>query len=458
MTAQQLTPLDMAFLCLERETTPMHMGAVTVFQPETPVDAGELVDTLIRRASRLPSLRKIIRHTWFPLGSCFWTEAADFDPARHVITHEVFGGGHSELANLASRIIAEPLDLTRPLWELHVITGLQDGRFALLAKFHHALCDGSGAIQLGIGLLDGFATAEPPAEPDTSELPTPLDTARSAWRVLSSRERLLDKATELAVGLPGFLRDTNRRLDIASAIARNTRLPQPNSPLLAAPGTARRVELLRLDLADVHRARKRHGGTVNDVLLAVVTGALRRWLTARGFPIDDLELRALIPVSRRVREQNEDGGNKLSGHLCHLPVGEPDLTARVQRIQDCMHHNKTVGLSRGPGAIPLLAGGLPHAAHRVAMPIAGIAAPLLFDTVVTNVPIPRLRLSLAGARLREMYPFVPLAPGHTVGVALSRYEDSVHVGIQVNSEALADIEKLSEAVPSALSELTGLAS
>lgn len=456
MTTEQLTPLDMAFLCLEGHATPMHMGAVVVFEPDTHADPKRLAAMLVQRASQLPPMRRVVRHTWFPPGACFWVDDPEFDPARQITTHELASGGPSELASLASQILAEPLDLRRPPWELHLITDLQDGRFALVPKFHHALCDGTLAIMLGLGLMDGFAGQAAPAD-SVAELPSPADAARSALRLLAHPDRLLATASGLAAGLPGFLRQTGRRLDIATAVARQARLPAAKSPLLALPTPGRRVELIRIGVADVQRARKRHGGTVNDVLLAVVTGALRRWLAARGYPADELSVRALVPASQRARGAGS-GGNQLSGHLCDLPVGIADASERVREIQKTMHRNKKAGLDRGPGAIPLLADGLPPAAHRVAMPLVGFAAGLLFDTVVTNVPVPRLPVTFGGARMRELYPFVPLAPGHALGVALCRHEDSIHIGLQVNSDALPDVEKLSEAVPAALTELHDVAS
>jgi WS/DGAT/MGAT family acyltransferase len=457
MTTEQFTPLDMAFLCLERHAAPMHMGAVAVFEPSTKADPERFASLLGQRARRLLQLRRNVRQSWLPPGACFWAEDPDFDLGHHVVTHQmVTPGGQGELGDLTSRIIAEPLDMTRPLWQLHLITGLEADRFAVVAKFHHALCDGAGAIALGVGLMDGFTPQDTPDASDENAQPSWFDTAQSAWRLLAQPDKWLSKASGFASGLPDVLRQAGRMIDIASAVARSARLPVADSPLISAPSENRRVELLRLDLQDVQRVRKRHGGTDNDVLLAVVTGALRRWLTARGYPVDDLSVRALIPVSQRVRSVDAAGGNRLSGHLCDLPVGERDPSARLRRIRESMHHNKTAGPHKGAGAIPLLAQQLPHAAHRVAMPIAGRGAPLLFDTIVTNVPLPRIPLSFDGARLHEMYPLVPLAPGHTLGVAVSRYQDAVHIGLQVNGDALPDMEKLSEAVPAALAELTDL--
>jgi WS/DGAT/MGAT family acyltransferase len=203
--------------------------------------------------------------------------------------------------------------------------------------------------------------------------------------------------------------------------------------------------LLRLDASDVRQIRRQHGGTTNDVALAVITGGLRDWLVTRDEPVDGLTPRALIPVNVRARGQGA-GGNQLSGYLCELPVGLADPVARLRFVRSAMDRNKAAGPTEGAGAVPILAGLLPPAVHRVCTPAAGVAAPLLFDTVVTNVPLPPVPLTLAGAPLCEVYPFAPLAAGHGIGVAVSAYRDTVHIGLQVDSDAVPDVDVLAACV------------
>jgi WS/DGAT/MGAT family acyltransferase len=244
-------------------------------------------------------------------------------------------------------------------------------------------------------------------------------------------------------------------LGIASSVLRSARYA-PAMPLATVSSPGRQVELLRLRLADLQRVRRQHGGTVNDVLLAVVAGALRHWLIGRGHFVDDLTLRALIPVSTRARRGNPAAGNQLSGFLCELPIGEPDPVARLRAIRAAMDRNKAIGARRGPGAIPVLADQLPAALHRLLTPLVGRCAPLFFDTLVTNVPLPAIPLYLDGAELQELYPLAPLAPDHALGVALSRYRDAVHVGLHACRAALPDLERLGGAVARALAELQGV--
>ncbi|HEY6421709.1 MAG TPA: WS/DGAT domain-containing protein, partial [Pseudonocardiaceae bacterium] len=187
----------------------------------------------------------------------------------------------------------------------------------------------------------------------------------------------------------------------------------------------------------------------NDVLLSVVTGALREWLIARGDPVEGMILRAFIPVSQRARSHKRMGGNRLSGYLCELPVGEADPGKRLKAIREAMERCKAAGTSRGPGAVPLLADRLPPLLHRMVAPVAGQGAPLLFDLMVTSVPLPRIPFMLDGAELEEIFPLAPLAAGQALVIGLSCYRDSAYVGLLADREGLPDVQRLAEAMQTA---------
>ncbi|UOX93334.1 wax ester/triacylglycerol synthase family O-acyltransferase [Amycolatopsis sp. FBCC-B4732] len=405
----------------------MHMGAVLTFTPRRPVDAGALTALHADRAARLPKLRQRARAELFPPGAASWTEDAGFlatDHIHHVVLSSLYDP--DPLAAFASRWIAEPLDTTRPLWDLTVVTGLPDGKFALLLKLHHALTDGAGAYAVAAGLLDGVELPERSTAPSRatpaprSTLDTVKDALGTAWG------------------------QANETAGIASSLVRAAR--PPLSPVSAPTSAERRLGFVRLPLAELRRVRRAHGGTTNDVVLAVLSGALREWLVNRGQRADGRTLRALIPVSVRGRAGGGLGGNKLSGYLCDLPVGEDDPVERLRAVRRAMTRNKAAGPSRGAGALPLLADRVPPLLHRLGTRTAGLAAPMLFDLVVTTVPVPPARLSIDGARVAEIYPFVPLAPRHAVGIAVATYRDSVHVGLQVNGAAVPDVGSLRDAV------------
>ena len=408
MTTDQLSPLDVAFLCLEDDKNPMHLGAVATFTPHQPVHPARIVALLCERAQEISQLRKRTRVSWLPLGGASWVDDPCFAVEDHVAGHHLRGhGGEDRFAELVSSLMAQPLDMSRPPWELRVITGLAGGRFAVVVKLHHALCDGMKAVGLGLRLLDDLGRELP----STSVEPSPVGLAASVF---------------------GSLKELAGTVDIASAVLRSARTPGTRSPVLTRSERPRQVVMARLGLGEVQRVRKRHGGTVNDVLLALVTGALRQWLVAHDSAGEGSTVRALIPVSRRSRDPRGTSGNQISGFLCELPVGEPDARERLRVVRAAMDRNKASGAGRGAGALPLLADRIPAAVHRLATPLAGRCAPLLFDALVTSVHLPALVLKLDGAELKEMYPVAPVAAGHAVGVALSVYRSGVHICLHTN--------------------------
>ncbi|HEV3362016.1 MAG TPA: wax ester/triacylglycerol synthase family O-acyltransferase [Pseudonocardiaceae bacterium] len=429
MGRTQLTGLDTAFLCLDGPSAPMSIGAVVTFAPKEPNHPTRLVQLLRERAQAIPRLRKKIETSWLPLGGVRWVDDPDFQAGQHIYTHRLGTGSVSELA---STIMARRLDLSKPLWELHLVTGLPGGRFAIVAKLHHALADGAAAIMLSLGLLDGCAPGEPAPEPDTSG-PT-----------------LVERIT----GLPDQLRQARQTADITTSVLRNARPIVADSPLRADPSPRRALATVRLPVADIKQARAIHGGTANDVLLAVLSGALREFLADQGHPVDELTPRALIPVNQRRRDTaSPSSGNQLSGYLCDLPVNDDDPAGRLASVRAAMDANKAAGPFRGAGALPVIANQVPAALHRLATPLLGKGANLLFDTVITNVALPNVPLHFAGARLTEIYPMLPIAHGHALGVALCTYQDHVHIGLYANADALPDVDRLRDAIPEALDAL-----
>lgn len=248
-----------------------------------------------------------------------------------------------------------------------------------------------------------------------------------------------------------------RAVGIGASVVRASRLELGADSALAADSSGtRRLATAVLDEDEVRRVRRASGGTANDVLLAVVAGGLRRWLLDRGSPVPDARPRALVPVSRRRPGTPTGSGNKLSAYLLGLPVDEPDPAARLAAVRAAMERNKAAGPGRGAGAVALLADRLPPLAHRFGAPLAGGAARILFDVLVTSVPLPRARLTLGGCPLREIYPMAPLARGQSLAVALSTYGGRVHVGLVADGKAVPDVDRLARALGEELTELVNL--
>jgi len=441
LTSDPLAPLDLAFWNMESERHPMHLGALGVFAAHSPTAGAHAADLLAARAAAVPGLRMRIRDTWQPLafGGATREPAPDFDPLDHVRLHAPTADFHA----VAGRLMERPLERDRPPWEAHVLPGEDGVSFAVLFKFHHALADGLRALKLAAGVLDPVDLPE--RAPRAVEPPRgPLSD------VLSDVRRLPGMVPGL---VRGALSDVGRALDIGASLARSTLGMRPSSALTSAPSGTRRTAGVVLDIDDVHRVRKSAGGTVNDVLIAVVAGALRRWLDARGEDTEGVAPRALIPVSRRRPRTAHPQGNRLSGYLIRLPVDDPDPLRRLDTVRTAMVRNKDAGPNRGAGAVALLADHVPALGHRLGGPLVGQAARLWFDILVTSVPLPGFGLRLGGQELTEVYPLAPLAPGQSLAVANSTYRGHVHYGLVADAQAVPDLDVFARAVSEEVRDL-----
>ncbi|MET8285207.1 wax ester/triacylglycerol synthase family O-acyltransferase [Streptomyces sp. NPDC051643] len=430
MTSDLLAPLDLAFWNIESAQHPMHLGALGVFTAHSPTAGAHAADLLAARAVGVPGLRMRIRDVWQPLvypptfGSATREPAPHFDPLDHVRLHAPTTDFHTD----AGRLMERPLLRGRPPWEAHVLPGEDGTSFAVFFKFHHALADGLRALMLAAALMDPVDMPEPrprPAEPPRSLFPD---------------------VRKLPGLVRGTLSDVGRALDIGTSVARATLGVRSSPALTSRPTGTRRIAGVSLDLDDVHRVRKSVGGTVNDVLIAVVAGALRTWLDERGDGSEGVAPRALIPVSRRRPRTAHPQGNRLSGYLIRLPVDDPDPVGRLRAVRTAMDRNKDAGPNRGAGAVALLADHVPPLGHRLGGPVVGQAARLLFDILVTSVPLPSLGLKLGGCPLAEVYPLAPLARGQALAVAVSTFRGRVHYGLVADAEAVPDLHRLARAL------------
>ncbi|CAM5265482.1 wax ester/triacylglycerol synthase family O-acyltransferase [Streptomyces narbonensis] len=439
-STELLAPLDLAFWHLESPTHPLHLGALAHFGPvpggpghEPPLD---VLDLLARRAAAVPRLRMRVRDVLLPVGGAAWSADPDFDVSRHVREITLPGADFpAEATRIAAELMESPVERGLPPWEMYLLTGAPDGSFAVLVKLHHALADGMRAVAIGAGIFDEIAAGRRPARrprpvPPRSWLPDP----GSLLGLARARLGDLGRAVEVGASVLG------------SSVARAGRLDDPAAVLTAESSGTRRLATATLPLDRVHRIRRTTGGTANDVLLAVAAGALRRWFDGRGLPLPGTDPRALVPVSRRRPGTPGSGpGNSLSGYLLDLPVTEPDPEARLAAVRLAMDRNKAAGPSRGAGAVALLADRLPPLAHRFGAPLASGAARLLFDLLVTQVPLPRSALSLGGAPLRALFPMAPLARGQSLAVAMSPYGGQVYIGLVADGEAVPDLDALAAA-------------
>ncbi|MFE9600124.1 wax ester/triacylglycerol synthase family O-acyltransferase [Streptomyces hokutonensis] len=428
MTSDLLAPLDLAFWNIESDRNPMHLGALGVFSAHSPTAGAHAADLLAARAAAVPGLRMRIRDVWQPLSLSFGSATReadpDFDPLHHVRLH----APTADFQEVAGRLMERPLERGRPPWEAHVLPGEDGVSFAVLFKFHHALADGLRALTLAAAILDPMDMPE--------RRPRPEEPARG----------LLPDVRKLPGLVRGALSDVGRALDIGASVARSTLDVRSSAALTSEPSGTRRTAGVVVDLDDVHRIRKTVGGTVNDVLIAVVAGALRRWLDERGDGSEGVAPRALIPVSKRRPRSAQPQGNRLSGYLIRLPVDDPDPLGRLDSVRAAMDRNKDAGPNRGAGAVALLADHVPALGHRLGGPLAAQAARLWFDILVTSVPLPGIGLKLGGNPVTAVFPYAPLARGQSLAVAVSTFRGHVHYGLVADAAAVPDLDLFARAL------------
>ncbi|HZG94879.1 MAG TPA: wax ester/triacylglycerol synthase family O-acyltransferase [Mycobacteriales bacterium] len=457
--ADRLSALDVSFLHLESPTTPMHVGGVAIFQPpEAGFDYETLVSLIGERISLVPRYRQKIR--WIPasLGNPVWVDDNDFDLTYHVRRSALpKPGSEAQLKDLVARVQSRGLDRKRPLWEIYLIEGLEGGRVAVMTKTHHAMVDGISAIDIGQVILD--VTPEPretPSdawrarrEPTSPELIAGVVTGwlRAPSQVVDTVRSQVSSASELAGRVAGTA------VGVLSAV-RSTARPAPATPLNVTIGSQRRFGMARTELDDYKRVRKAHGGTVNDVVLATVSGALRTWLQTRGERVGGgMTLRAMVPVSVRDDASRGSVGNNISSYFVDLPVGEPSPVMRLHQVSHAMSGLKESGQSIGADVLIGLGGFAPPTLLAMGARAAGALTRRLFNLVVTNVPGPQFPLYAAGAQMLEMFPVVPLANGQGVCIALTSYNGGVYYGINADRDAIPDVDVLAQCIEESLAEL-----
>jgi diacylglycerol O-acyltransferase / wax synthase len=455
----RLSALDVSFLYMEEPTTPMHVGGLLVFEPPAEgFDYDRLITLIEDRIGLVPRYRQKVR--WVPghLANPVWVDDADFDLTFHVRRSALpRPGSDAQLHELVSRLMSRRLDRSRPLWEMYLVEGLEGGRIAIISKTHHAMVDGISAVDIGQVILD--------------VTPTPRDVPEDLWMPAPppGLVGLVADAVAELVRRPTAVADTVRMgvLDLRStagkvagavgglaAAARVAARPAPSTPMNVPIGEQRRFGVARTDLDDYKRVRKQHGGTVNDVVLATVAGALRGWLLSRGEAVTgSTTMRALVPVSVRSDEQRGSAGNRVSSYLVDLPVGEPDPVIRLSQVSFAMKAHKESGQSVGADAIVALSGFAPPTLHAVAAQVANGMTRRLFNVVVTNVPGPQFPLYAAGAQMLDMFPVVPLAKGQAMSIGLTSYNGGVFYGLNGDRDAMPDIDVVAALLSEALAEL-----
>jgi diacylglycerol O-acyltransferase / wax synthase len=459
MAEDRLTGLDASFLHIESDSAHMHVAGVMLFEG-TPPEHDDLVEALERKMHLVPRYRQKLAFVPFGQGRPRWVDDPYFNLGYHVrVTALPAPGSEEQLRNLAGRVFSQALDRDKPLWEMWVVEGLAGGnRFAVLSKTHHALVDGISGVDIASVLFDVSPEPAPIPEPPRRWLPRPLP---SRGQLLA--EALIERATvpaEVARGVRAVFRAPRRiasgaveALAGVGAMAWAGMNPAPPSPYNTSIGPHRRFTWARVSLADVKAIKNSLGGTVNDVMLAIVAGGLGRDLRHRGEPID--ELTAMVPVSVRSDEARGALGNQVAAMMAPLPVGQRDPVTRLEQISTAMKRIKDSGQAMGAQMLTELTGFAPPT-------IMGQASRLVvrqrfFNLVVTNVPGPQIPLYMLGREMIEVFPMVPLAPNQALGVAIMSYNGQINFGLVGDYDVMADLDQLALDFQESLAELAGAA-
>ena len=456
MSSDRLTGLDASFLHLEDGAAHMHVAGVMIFEGSPP-PYDDLLEAIERRLGLVPRYRQRLAFVPLGQGRPKWVDDPHLNLRYHVRSTALPApGSEQQLKDLAGRVFAQQLDRDKPLWEIWLVEGLEGDRFAMLSKTHHALVDGVSGVDIMSVLFD--TSADPAAPTDTGErwLPRPLP---SPVQLLG--EALMERATipgELARSVRSVFRGPRRVAeglrDAAvgvGAMAWAGLNPAPPTPYNKSIGPHRRYTWVRANLADLKAIKNELGGTVNDVVLATVAGALGKHLRRRGHNTDGLELKAMVPVSVRADVERGALGNRVAAMMAPLPVWCQDAVARLDIVREELKGLKSGGQAVGAQVLTELSGFAPSTVMGQASRV--MARQRFFNVVVTNVPGPQIPLYLAGRRMIDPFPMVPLAKNQGLGIALLSYAGRINFGLVGDFDVMWDLDDFANDIHDSLAEL-----
>ncbi len=456
---ERLRSRDVAFWTAETPTTPMHNVTVEIFEPgDSGFDYQRLVELIADRLVFVPRYRQRIHNVPGRLANPLWRDDPRFDLAYHVRRAALPRPGSSDqLRELTARIASRPLDRSRPLWETYLVEGLEGGRVALITKSHQILVDGVETVDVGQVLLDVSpeTTMTENDEWRPRRAPTPLSLVVDAVQesvtrpatVLNTTRANLSAVLERTESLGHRLRGLRQMLSSDHPVA--------ESPINGELSQQRRVVFVLTDLAVYRRIRRNHAVTVNDVILATITGALRSWLMSRTESLGGIkQIRAVVPMSVIDDELEPTSlGSQIAAHHVDLPIGEGSPVVRLLQVSYSFRAHKETSRPVAANRLAGIAGFAPTTFHALGSRVAAEEERRGFHLSVTNVPGPQFPLYAAGARMLETYPVPPLLPGHALAIGVTSYDGLVCYGITADRDLLPDVDVFGQGLTEALEEL-----
>jgi diacylglycerol O-acyltransferase len=452
----RLSAVDASFLAQEGDTSHMHVGAVFVFEGPPP-SYEDFCNQVRARLHLVPRYRQKLAVPPLETGRPLWVDDPNFNLEYH-IRHTALPapGSEDQLRALAARIHSQQLDRSKPLWETWLVQGLEGNRFALISKTHHALVDGISGVDLITVLFD--TTPVPQEIPHEGEpwMPQPepsaLDMAARGVKGLAKLPFQLTGRALSAASHPAHTIDTAREaVEGLGEVVWAGLNPAPDTPLNVEIGPHRRLVFVRCELDQFKLVKNEFGGTVNDVVLAVVSGALKDWLRSRGVRTEGLELRALVPVSIRGNEQRGQLGNQLAVMRGPLPVYVEDPVARLRVVKAAMDGLKESKQAVGAEVLTSMQNFAPPTILAQASRLN--FSTRLFNLLVTNVPGPQFPLYLLGRELQDLFPVAFLPKNHALAIAIISYNGGIDFGLLGDYDAMGDIDFVGERIEASLDEL-----
>ena len=469
---QRLTPLEVSLLALDTAHTPGHVGTVDVFDagPDD-FDYERLIALIRERIAFVPRYRQRVRGIPAQLAGPVWVDDESFDLTFHVRRSALPRPGTlAQLREFVGRVLHRRLDRSRPLWEIYLVEGLESGRFALVAKSHLCLVDGIDNVEIGQVLLDSTARSHaiPGAGADVGSWqpvpePSPLELLAGALfesghdpaMALQNLRGALASALGVAVAVGEVVGGIGGALGELAADALRGQRPSADSPLAGVVSEQRRFATITASLSDLKAVSQEHHHTINDVVLAMISGGLRTWLLTRGeSPRSGSSLTALVPMS--VTE--DDGvptslGSQVAPHLQSLPIAEPNALVRLHQVAYDTQAHKDSGRAVAARSLTDIAGFAPTTLHALGVRTSTEVVRKQHDLVITNVPGPQAPVFAAGAQLVASYPALPLSAGHLLAIGVTSYDGQVFFGLNADRDAISDLDVLAQCLLDALEEL-----
>jgi WS/DGAT/MGAT family acyltransferase len=450
----RMSPQDASFLHVENDVNHMHIASVAIFEGPAPSQA-EIVSMVSSKLHLVPRYRQVVRFVPLDLERPVWVDDSHFNIRYHVRhTGLPAPGGDDQLRDLVGRVMAQQLDRAKPLWEMWIVDGLEDERWGLLSKTHHCMVDGVSGTDLLAVVMDAApdSVREDPVPWRPEPMPTGAELLKTALRERLFSPREIVRGIRSAARAPGRILDSGRAL--LSGSRSLARVATENDVGLNGPiGPHRRWDWANTTLAEVKQIRSAMGGTVNDVVLAVISKGFRELLLARGQSVEGQVVRSLVPVS--VRREGEKGtyNNRVSAMFAELPIGIEDPLKRLDAVRAQMENLKEKKQAVAAEVLTSLSGFAPSVLLALGGRVFARVNQRNVQTVTTNVPGPQQPMYAAGRRMLRAMPYVPLAGSVQIGIAIFSYAGELSFGVTGDYDAAPDIAVLCRGIEEGMDEL-----